>query len=73
MRRLDTQIQLLAGRLELKTPPIPGYPGFLSLLGIYVFLLEKVNIAILETGIGGERDSTNILPHPVAPVLQQSE
>lgn len=26
-----------------------------------VFLLEKVDVAIIEVGIGGEYDSTNIL------------
>jgi folylpolyglutamate synthase len=61
---LDTKIHSLSH--ELETPPIPKYPGFLSLLAVYIFISEKVDVAILETGIGGETDSTNIFPHPVA-------
>ncbi|PVH81681.1 Mur ligase [Cadophora sp. DSE1049] len=44
----------------------PKCPGFLSLLGIYIFISEKVNIAILKTRTGGETDSTNVFPRPVA-------
>jgi folylpolyglutamate synthase len=47
-------------------PPIPGYPGFLALLALYIFLSKKVDVMILETGIGGENDSTNIFLRPVA-------
>lgn len=59
-------MQLLKLQPELETPPDPGYPGFLAMLAIYIFVKEKVDVMILETGIGGERDSTNIFPHPVA-------
>jgi folylpolyglutamate synthase len=64
--KLHTEIHSVTRRLGLKAPPIPGYPGFLALLAIYIFFMEKVDVAILETGIGGERDSTNIFPHPAA-------
>lgn len=66
VRMLDTKIHSLSSQLDLETPRLPGYPGFLSLLAIYIFILEKVDVAILETGMGGERDSTNVFPHPVA-------
>jgi folylpolyglutamate synthase len=45
-------------------PSFPGYPGFLTLLGMYIIVKERVNVAIVETGIGGENDSTNIIPFP---------
>ncbi|RMZ71112.1 Folylpolyglutamate synthase [Pyrenophora seminiperda CCB06] len=45
-------------------PSLPGYPGFLALLGIYVLVKEKVDISIVETGVGGENDSTNVIPNP---------
>jgi folylpolyglutamate synthase len=51
---------------DSSSPAVPGYPGFLSLLAIYIFVQEKVDIAIIETGIGGERDSTNVIPCPLA-------
>ena len=66
LRRLHDKIRTLTLLPGLETPPVPGYPGFLALLAIYIFILEEVDIAILETGIGGERDSTNVFPNPVA-------
>lgn len=65
VRMLDTKIHSLSSQLDLETPRVPAYPGFLSLLAIYIFIMEKVDVAILETGMGGETDSTNIFAHPV--------
>jgi folylpolyglutamate synthase len=43
------------------------FPVFILLLGIFIFLgEEKVNMAVIETRIGGEMDSTNVFPYPVA-------
>lgn len=41
---------------------MPPYFAFLTLMAFRVFLEEKVDVAIVEVGIGGERDCTNILP-----------
>ena len=49
-----------------QSPPIPGYPGFITLLAFYVLIREKTDITIIETKIGGEHDSTNIFRRPVA-------
>lgn len=40
---------------------MPSYFKFLTILCFHVFLGEKVDVAILEVGIGGEFDSTNIV------------
>lgn len=40
----------------------PGYFRFLTLLALHTFMEEGVETAIVECGIGGEYDSTNILP-----------
>lgn len=40
---------------------MPIYFQFLTLLAFRVFLAERVDVAIIEVGIGGEYDSTNIL------------
>ncbi|XP_031569550.1 folylpolyglutamate synthase, mitochondrial-like [Actinia tenebrosa] len=44
---------------------MPAYFRFLTLMSFYVFLEEKVDVAIVEVGIGGAYDSTNILRKPV--------
>jgi folylpolyglutamate synthase len=40
----------------------PGYFRYLTLLAFHTFIKEKVETAIVECGIGGEYDSTNVLP-----------
>jgi folylpolyglutamate synthase/dihydropteroate synthase len=37
---------------------------FLTILAFNVFCLEKVDVAIVEVGIGGEYDTTNIIRRP---------
>ncbi|KAK3905064.1 folylpolyglutamate synthase [Staphylotrichum tortipilum] len=44
----------------------PIYSRFLTLLSYHVFLSEGVNVAVYETGIGGEYDATNVVDHPIA-------
>lgn len=43
----------------------PLYFRYLTLLALHTFIQEKVHCAILEVGIGGEYDSTNIIEKPV--------
>ncbi|VVC44588.1 Hypothetical protein CINCED_3A007323 [Cinara cedri] len=40
---------------------LPSYFMFLTLMAFTIFIKEKVDVAIIETGIGGEYDCTNIL------------
>ncbi|TDZ41412.1 Folylpolyglutamate synthase [Colletotrichum trifolii] len=40
----------------------PFYFRFLTLLALRIFLAEGVRSAVIECGIGGEHDATNILP-----------
>jgi folylpolyglutamate synthase len=40
----------------------PGYFRYLTILALHTFLQEGIETAIVECGIGGEYDSTNILP-----------
>ncbi|KAI1315207.1 Folylpolyglutamate synthetase [Mortierella claussenii] len=43
----------------------PGYFRFLTVLAFHVFKREKVDVAILEVGVGGAYDSTNIIKKPI--------
>ncbi|KAF5321906.1 hypothetical protein D9619_000807 [Psilocybe cf. subviscida] len=47
------------------TPQMPGYFRFVTLMAYHVFLQSKVDATILEVGVGGTYDSTNIVPKPV--------
>lgn len=44
---------------------MPSYFHFMTLMAFRVFIAEKVDAAILEVGIGGEFDCTNVVPQPV--------
>lgn len=44
---------------------MPSYFRFLTLMAFHVFLQEKVDLAVVEVGIGGAYDSTNIIRKPV--------
>ncbi|KAJ7904662.1 Mur ligase [Mycena olivaceomarginata] len=47
------------------TPDKPGYFRFMTLVAYHAFLSLKVDVSILEVGVGGAHDSTNIVPKPV--------
>ncbi|XP_010611916.1 folylpolyglutamate synthase, mitochondrial isoform X2 [Fukomys damarensis] len=45
--------------------PMPAYFRFLTLMAFHIFLQEKVDLAVVEVGIGGAYDCTNIVRKPV--------
>lgn len=63
-------------RLE-STPPVPGHPDprsiedkpvyfhYLTLMALHCYLEKRVGTAIIECGIGGEYDTTNVLVKPL--------
>ncbi|XP_057989642.1 folylpolyglutamate synthase isoform X3 [Hevea brasiliensis] len=55
-------------RLKEKTTediPMPTYFRFLALLAFKIFAAEQVDVAILEVGLGGTFDATNVVQTPV--------
>ncbi|KAK8629665.1 hypothetical protein V6N13_078498 [Hibiscus sabdariffa] len=55
-------------RLKEKTSddvPMPTYFRFLALLAFKIFAAEKVDVAILEVGLGGRFDATNVVQAPI--------
>ncbi|XP_069799938.1 folylpolyglutamate synthase, mitochondrial isoform X4 [Dendropsophus ebraccatus] len=44
---------------------MPAYFRFLTIMALHVFLQEKVDLAVLEVGIGGAYDCTNIIRKPI--------
>ncbi|KAF9464413.1 Mur ligase [Collybia nuda] len=47
------------------TSPMPGYFRFITLVAFHAFLTLQVNATVLEVGVGGTYDSTNIVPKPI--------
>ncbi|KAF5810583.1 putative tetrahydrofolate synthase [Helianthus annuus] len=45
--------------------PMPTLFHFLSLLAFKIFATELVDVAIIEVGLGGQRDATNVIQSPV--------
>ncbi|KAJ3014938.1 Folylpolyglutamate synthetase [Thoreauomyces humboldtii] len=51
----------VAGEYPIK----PQYFRFLTLMALHAFTQEKVDVAVLEVGMGGTYDSTNVIEKPV--------
>ncbi|XP_041991479.1 folylpolyglutamate synthase-like isoform X3 [Salvia splendens] len=45
--------------------PMPTYFRFLALLAFKIFAAEQVDVVILEVGLGGKFDATNVVESPV--------
>ncbi|XP_041049684.1 folylpolyglutamate synthase, mitochondrial isoform X2 [Carcharodon carcharias] len=50
---------------DTQSGTMPAYFRFLTILAFHIFLHEKVDLAIIEVGIGGAYDCTNIIRRPV--------
>ncbi|KAI9269255.1 Mur ligase [Phascolomyces articulosus] len=59
----DDARQLL--RMMREHPDKPAYFRFLNLVAMHAFMQENVDVTILEVGVGGEYDSTNIIEKPI--------
>jgi folylpolyglutamate synthase len=51
---------------EPEAGSVPTYARYLALMSYHIFITEGVDLAIYETGIGGEFDVTNVVERPVA-------
>ena len=47
----------------------PAYFELLFAAGLLIFQREQVEYLVLETGLGGRLDATNLVEHPIATVL----
>ena len=64
IRELNNRLWALSCQPNLQTLALPRYPGPSDVAGHLYFIKEQVDVAILETGIGGENNSTNVFPQP---------
>jgi dihydrofolate synthase/folylpolyglutamate synthase len=58
-----------ARALEPHLPPETTYFEFLTALAFHYFHLRKVDCAVIEVGLGGRLDATNVLLHPDASIV----
>jgi len=67
--RFDNLIRQLRGFLESRrsAPPVT-YFEFLTALSFQYFLEENIDIAVIEVGMGGRLDATNLI-HPLVSVI----
>ncbi|XP_078685851.1 folylpolyglutamate synthase, mitochondrial-like [Branchiostoma floridae x Branchiostoma belcheri] len=55
----------LAQTKDAHSGTMPAYFRFLTIMAFHVFIEEKVDVAVIEVGIGGAYDCTNIVRSPV--------
>ncbi|PNY18815.1 Folylpolyglutamate synthase [Tolypocladium capitatum] len=61
--RLGSSTAAADDRVPLGTRPL--YGRYLTLMSWHAFLQEGIDVAVYETGIGGEYDATNLVERPV--------
>ena len=47
----------------------PTYFEFLFVMGMVIFVREKTEVLVMETGLGGRLDATNTVAHPVCSII----
>ncbi|XP_054164338.1 folylpolyglutamate synthase, mitochondrial-like isoform X2 [Oppia nitens] len=52
-------------RRKDETIGMPPYFNFLTVMAFHVFLHENIDATVLEVGIGGQFDCTNVVPEPI--------
>ena len=60
----DVWDKLCAASTEAQ-PTLPAFFRFLTLVGFQIMLAEDVDVAVVEVGLGGRLDATNVNPSPV--------
>ena len=59
--RVHSQLRDTANAPDTRFQAMPGYFRFLTLLAFEVFLSQEVDVAIIEVGLGGRLDATNVV------------
>lgn len=67
--RAAEKVQSVVEQMEQEGIPHPSYFEFLFAVGMVIFQAKNVEYAVLETGLGGRLDATNIIEHPVLMVI----
>ncbi len=65
LAELVTRVKAAAD--EMEEPPSEF--EFVTVIGLMYFLEQKCDIVVLEVGMGGEFDATNVIPAPLAVIM----
>jgi folylpolyglutamate synthase len=57
---------MLKNSENIQRDGMPTYFRFMTLMAFHYFMSKDVEVAIIEVGVGGEYDSTNIISKPLA-------
>jgi dihydrofolate synthase/folylpolyglutamate synthase len=67
--QLWKRLEQLIGDFKEEHPEWPTYFEFMVILAFYVFKHEHVDVTVLETGLGGRLDATNVVSNPILTVI----
>jgi len=67
--RIYAQVKAVALQMKKEGLGHPSYFEFLFGMAMCAFAAAEVEYIILETGLGGRLDATNIVPHPLVTVI----
>lgn len=62
-------VQTVVKQMEEEGIPHPSYFEYLFAVGMVIFWQRRVEYAVLETGLGGRLDATNVVEHPLLTVI----
>lgn len=67
LAELVTEIKIITDKLDEQYKPTEF--EFITAVAFKYFFEEKIDIAVIETGLGGLLDSTNVIKQPIASVI----
>ena len=63
------QVQSVVEEMEKEGISHPSYFEYLFAVGMVIFQKRNVEYAVLETGLGGRLDATNVVEHPLLTII----
>lgn len=62
-------VKQVVEEMENEGMPHPAFFEFLFAMGLFLFAKEKVRYLVLETGLGGRLDATNVFEEPLLTII----
>ena len=63
------EVRVVVEQMEQEGIPHPSYFEYLFAVGMVIFHKKNVEYAVLETGLGGRLDATNVVEHPILTII----